>query len=565
MADVAHSLAEEVNTQGTWDRRSQEWKHQVDVIMLEIQQIKRQSLAAERRRDVALRELNNHQRQMEHAAEVQDFLRNRFTKQELYLFLQQETATLYRQAYNLATKTAREAQQAFWYERGDSRRNFLQEVMWNSLHEGLMAGERLDMALHTMDHAYMELNCREYELTKQLSLRLQFPLAFLQLKTCGYCEIEIPEWMFDLDYPSHYMRRIRNISLSVPCVAGPYTGVHCRAQLLSSSIRYAPLLPGPEACCCDKKLKQHCDHDPYLIKRYSGTEAIATSEALDDDGLFELNFRDERYLPFEFCGAVSKWRIELPPENNMFDFGSLTDFVMRLNYTAREGGPDLGRMKSGLARERVPGNGLRYFDVRHEFQDAWKVFAGSSSTDRNWDREHGYRRGRGQRDQSRGKRERSNERHRDFDLRFTRNMFPFLTCHHAITLKRVHLFMDVDRDEHCNTHICVEYIPARKRQCCDDDDGRKKMICQLDSPSCSSSDSKSDDCGDDREGWARDCCQEEKENCCCSNIFHGIVDVEIGPLGMRSEGAVCKLRLPIWLQGVKEAWLVCEYAAEKRR
>jgi Tc toxin complex TcA C-terminal TcB-binding domain len=182
-----------------------------------------------------------------------------------------------------------------------------------------------------MDHAYMELNCREYELTKHFSLRLHFPVAFLELKTCGSCEVDIPEWMFDLDYPSHYMRRIRNISLSVPCVTGPYTGMHCRAQLLSSSIRYKPLLPGPEACCCPPKLKGHCDHDPFLIKRYNGVEAIAISDALDDDGLFELNFRDERYLPFEFCGAVSKWKIELPPENNAFDFDSLTDFIVKTN------------------------------------------------------------------------------------------------------------------------------------------------------------------------------------------------------------------------------------------
>jgi len=74
------------------------------------------------------------------------------------------------------------------------------------------------------------------------------------------------------------------------------------------------------------KLKGCCGHDPFLIKRYNATEAIATSDAMDDDGLFELSFKDDRYLPFEFNGAVSKWRIELPRENNAFDFDSLTDF-----------------------------------------------------------------------------------------------------------------------------------------------------------------------------------------------------------------------------------------------
>ena len=67
-------------------------------------------------------------------------------------------------------------------------------------------------------------------------------------------------------------------------------------------------------------------------------EAIATSSGQNDAGLFELNFRDERYLPFEYLGAVSRWRIELPPENNYFDLDTLSDVVLHLNYTAREGG-----------------------------------------------------------------------------------------------------------------------------------------------------------------------------------------------------------------------------------
>jgi hypothetical protein len=43
----------------------------------------------------------------------------------LYLFLQQETAALYRQLYGLAVQTAQDAQEAFKFERGDIERNFL--------------------------------------------------------------------------------------------------------------------------------------------------------------------------------------------------------------------------------------------------------------------------------------------------------------------------------------------------------------------------------------------------------------------------------------------------------
>jgi hypothetical protein len=569
VADGANTLAGLLNTQGSWDRRSDEWKHQIDVITLEIQQVKRQILAAERRRAIALSELNTHQRQMEHSAEIVDFLRDKFTKQELYTFLQQETASLYKQSYNLALKAARDAQLAFRYERGDIHRDFLQEVHWDNLHEGLMAGERLEFALRAMDQSYMDLNCREYELTKNFSLRLHFPLAFLQLKSCGTCEVEIPEWMFDLDYPSHYMRRIKNITLSVPCVAGPYTGMHCRAQLVTSSIRYKPLLPGPEACCCSPQLKGHCDHDPFLIKRYNGTEAIAISDALDDDGLFELNFRDERYLPFEFCGAVSKWKIELPPENNAFDFDSLSDFIIKLNYTAREGGPELAKMKNGLVRDRVPGNGLRFFDIRHEFPDAWDVFSSWHDDDDH----NGHKKKERRIEWDCKKTDSDHQPKRDFDLRFTRNMFPFLTCHRSVIIKRIHIF--IETEEQCGDHIRINYIPERKHKCCDDDHGCKEIICRLNEKCCGGNKTNGgckDGCGDSEgeEGWAKGCCEEKEKRCCCATLFHGILEeVCIGPLEMtireRGRSPTGKLRLPHDLEGVYGAFLVCEYVAVEKQ
>ena len=72
-----------------------------------------------------------------------------------------------------------------------------------------MAGERLDLALRHMEKAYLDENIREYELAKHFSLRLHFPMEFLRLKASGCCEIDIPEWMFDLDFPGDHLRRIK--------------------------------------------------------------------------------------------------------------------------------------------------------------------------------------------------------------------------------------------------------------------------------------------------------------------------------------------------------------------
>ena len=95
VGDMASQTAGLDLTQAGWARRLEEWVHQVEVLDIEIQQIERQILAAERRQDGALRELNNHQRQIENSKEVQDFLRDKFTNHELYLYLQKETAALH--------------------------------------------------------------------------------------------------------------------------------------------------------------------------------------------------------------------------------------------------------------------------------------------------------------------------------------------------------------------------------------------------------------------------------------------------------------------------------------
>jgi len=44
------------------------------------------------------------------------------------------------------------------------------------------------------------------------------------------------------------------------------------------------------------------------LRQFGAREAIATSTGQNDAGLFLLDLNDERYLPFEYAGAVSRWR-----------------------------------------------------------------------------------------------------------------------------------------------------------------------------------------------------------------------------------------------------------------
>ena len=429
-ADVSNTIANLQLTEAGWERRLEGWQQQVAEITIELQQIERQKLAADRRRYVALHELNNQQQEIEHSIEAQDFIRDKFTSHELYLFLQQETASLFRRTYDLALEAARQTQRMFQYERQEAR-NFLSEAGWNSLREGLMSGERLELALQQMEQAYLTENVREYELNKNISMVTQFPEAFLQLKATGQCEFEFSEWVFDADYPGHYMRRIKSVGLTIPCVVEPYVGIHCRLELLKSSIRIDP--------SCFDGYDRNAE-DVRFIHHYGARESIATSNGQADSGLFELNFRDNRYLPFEFAGAVSRWRIQLPPENNQFDLETLNDLVIHLSYTAREGGDHLRREANKSAQKHLPGSGWRLFDVRHEFPDAWRLFTKDG---------------------------------RDFSLQLNRNMFPFLTGRRQVKVVELQLFIETDGCISVGEHIKVKFYKAGHKfhedECCETD------------------------------------------------------------------------------------------------
>lgn len=448
VADITGTQGALALTEGGWDRREADWIFQVTVLDSDIEQIERQILAAERRRDVALRQLNNLAQQKQQAAEIQDYLRDKFTNHALYLFLQQESAALQRQMFDVAWCWARQAQRAFQLERELTTKTYLPPNIWDGLHEGLLAGERLSSSLRAMEKAYCDQNRREQELVTRLSLRLDFPLAFLQLKATGVCEIEIPEWRLDREYPGHYLRRVKSISLTIPCVTGPYTGVHCALTLLSSTTRVEPTLLNIEECCptestcgcCERLGYEALRNDPRIVKRYGATESIATSTGQNDSGLFELNFRDERYLPFEYAGAVSRWRIELPFETNAFDIDSMSDLIFQLSYTARDGGSELRKASWAVASSLLPGAGLRFFDWRQDFSDSWQRFkALVPKVDAT--------------DSSRG-----------LTLRMSRSMFPFLPGERPVRMRCVEFWFETSACDERRNHE-IEFVPKRDCKC----------------------------------------------------------------------------------------------------
>jgi hypothetical protein len=90
--------------------------------------------------------------------------------------------------------------------------------------------------------------------------------------------------------------------------------------------------------------------------------------------MFELNFNDERYLPFEGAGVISDWQINMPIENNQFDFASLSDAVLHISYTSRSGGGELMSAANNAVQAKLPTETARLFSLKHEFTSEWHKF-----------------------------------------------------------------------------------------------------------------------------------------------------------------------------------------------
>jgi hypothetical protein len=384
-SDSAKAISERLNFEARraaridmFDRRLRDWTFQSNLAAGEISQIFKQLRAAQLREAIAELELKNHRQLIKHAQEIERFLNEegtektgRKTNKPMYSWMKREVKGLYGQCFQFAFDIAKKAERALQHELGNQELIYLQ-FGYMAGKEGLLAGEKLYMDIKRMEMAYHESNQREYELTKHISLLQVDPLALLQLRATGRCSVKLPEALFDMDGPGHYFRRIKTVALSIPCVTGPYASVNCTLTLLKSSIRKTPLMDIDYA----RQDAEDCRFSDY----FGSLQSIVTSSAQNDSGMFETKLHDERYLPFEGSGAVSEWQLELPAnpskgEPCQFDYNTISDVILHMRYTAREGG---GLLRRGAIKnlqiifdEARAAGSVRMFSVRHEFPQEW--------------------------------------------------------------------------------------------------------------------------------------------------------------------------------------------------
>ena len=373
LASRESHYASSANKTASYQRRSDEWLLQYNLAAHELMQIGRQILTSLIAEQIAHHEYLSIQQQISNAQEVDQFIHDKFTNEELHLWMQGEISRLYYEYFRFAFDTARRAERTMKQElmRPElDAQDFVKFNYWDGGRKGLLSGEALHLDIKRMEMAYYDNNKRELELTRHVSLRQLDPLALLTLKATGSCSVTIPEWLYDLDCPGHYMRRIKNVALSIPCVIGPYTSVNCTLSLLKSSLRKSPIAG-------DEYARQGSEDDRF-VDYIGAVQSIVTSSANNDSGMFETNLRDERFLPFEGAGVESTWKLELPRPQDYpaFDYATISDVILHIRYTARQG-VEPGKVRTALndvLRQASQSNLSLLFSLRHDFPTEWSAF-----------------------------------------------------------------------------------------------------------------------------------------------------------------------------------------------
>ncbi|EHK19265.1 uncharacterized protein TRIVIDRAFT_172252 [Trichoderma virens Gv29-8] len=362
-------------------KQLQDRRLQANMAGREIKQVDKQIATARIRVEMCERDIEIQQQQAQQARDTEEWLRSKYTSEQLYGWMEGVVRNLYHQTYLIADDLAQKAQKAFRFEKGDQSVDFIGPSTWDEGRQGMFSGENLYLSLKRLETAYMEHRFHDFEIVKNISLRQIRPWALLTLRETGTAEFDLPEVLFDFDFPGHYSRRIKSVGMTIPCIVGPYTSVNATLTLLEHRYRTKPdAKNGADYPQKDSDERFQTDQIPI--------QSIAVSHGQQDSGVFNLDFRDERYIPFEGAGAISKWRLELPTSVKQFDYNTISDIVLHVKYTAIQGGAAFRKAASDAAstfQKNAAGlsatEGMfALLDLKNDFPTEWHRLVSADKT-----------------------------------------------------------------------------------------------------------------------------------------------------------------------------------------
>jgi hypothetical protein len=301
------------------------------------------------------------------AKDVLDFLSNKFTNKELYDWMSNVLEGVFSVLLQQATSVAKLAADQLAFERQEPPPSYIQNDYWLSPAEtstqtgvggptrdrrGLTGSARLLQDVSQLDQYAFETNQRKQQLSMIISLAQHDPLAFQRFIETGVLPFVTPLDLFDQDFPGHYLRLIKRVRTSVIALIPPTLGI--RATLTASGL--SRVVIGGDL------------FQTITVRR--PPEIVSLSSPANASGLFELQELPEMLLPFEGQGVATSWEFALPKAANLFDFSTIADVLVTIDYTALSSF-DYKQQVVQILNARRTVSQDRAFSFRYQFADAW--------------------------------------------------------------------------------------------------------------------------------------------------------------------------------------------------
>ena len=353
-------------TMASNERRRQDWEFQSLLSVQDIRIGAQQVRLAEDHVRITGQERLIAEVQADHAEATLEFLAGKFTSAELFDWMSGVLEGVFSFFLQQATAVAKLAENQLAFERQDTPPAFIQADYWEATADaaaapstdgptpdrrGLTGSARLLQDIFKLDQHAFETDQRKLQLTRTFSLARLAPVEFQQFRDSGVMLFATPMELFDRDFPGHYLRLIKRVRTSVIALIPPSEGI--RATLSTPGISRVTTSGGGA-------------FPTTVISQ--GPQSVALCAPRNASGLFELDLQPEMLLPFEGTGVHTVWRLVMAKASNPFDYRTLADILLTIEYTALDS-PDyrqqvIGALDANLSADRP-------LSLRHQFADAW--------------------------------------------------------------------------------------------------------------------------------------------------------------------------------------------------
>jgi hypothetical protein len=215
---------------------------------------------------------------------------------------------------------------------------------------GLTGSARLLQDIFQLDQYAFATNKRKLSLAKTFSMARLVPAEFQHFRETGILPFSTPMDMFDRGFPGHYLRLIKRVRLSIVALVPAVQGIYAT---LSTT--------GPSRVVIGGDIFQ-------TVPIQRAPESIAVSAANVVSGVVELDAQPDLLLPFEGSGVDMSWEFNMPKAANGFDYRTIADVVMTMEYTALQS-PDYRQQVIQSFKPKVTADYPLSF--RSQFSDQW--------------------------------------------------------------------------------------------------------------------------------------------------------------------------------------------------